>query len=87
MDLASRILLRDIFIDEAHTFVTDLNYRESMKMLTRLVSLEQKNVPMTATAPPHIANLICNDFFLVQLRKQLGQAQITLILSTLQVTK
>ena len=43
MELSSRNLLGDIFIDECHTFVTDLTFRESMNNST-IKTMEKINI-------------------------------------------
>jgi superfamily II DNA helicase RecQ len=64
--LAHRNQLSMIFIDEAHTFVTDSCYRDCMKYLTMFASTMCPITLMTATAPSWIENTLLKMFFAYQ---------------------
>lgn len=52
-----------IFIDEAHCFVTDSDFRSPMSRLTFLLSVPVPIVLMTATAPRWIESILVQEFF------------------------
>lgn len=52
-----------IFVDEAHTFASDISYRSSMRMLAVLTCFGVPIVALTATCCPRIKDyLLCNLF-------------------------
>lgn len=61
--LANQKKLSKIFVDEAHCYVTDSQYRQSMSRLKFLLTVSIPMILLTATAPRWIESILIHEFF------------------------